>query len=157
MRYYNSSKKYNMPVVGDEPNILDDNTTSTREIKIECIRFFVNSEISKNVGDNFVIQHADSSTGILNDWYTAKSDKTVRGFTTFSNVIAKRTAAINITPLIISGSWDYDGTKERFVIPILSPIYSNDNIICSLSGKSSTKNSLIINPTSGIIEVSREV
>ena len=146
-----------MPVVGDEPNIIDDNSGNEKSLKIECIKFFVNSSITKNIGDTFVLSQTDSVTGISNNWYSAKSDKTVLGFTTFVSVIPTRTASTTITPSIISGSWEYDGQTERFKIPLLSPIYSNDNIKCSLSGKTSNRNSLVVDPNSGTIDVSREV
>ncbi|MFV0392823.1 MAG: hypothetical protein ACK5LC_00285, partial [Coprobacillaceae bacterium] len=98
MRYYNSEKKYYMPVVGDEPNIIDDNSTPDREIKIECVRFFVNSEIVKNVGDSFIIRHKSSGDGDddkAEDWFTAVSDRTIRGFTTFKTIVPSRSSPIS--------------------------------------------------------------
>lgn len=157
MRYFNTTKGYYMPIVGDEPNIIDDNATETRKITIECVRFFINSQIVKNVGDSFQIRHKNSNDGNIDNWYTAKSDKTVLGFTTFSSIAPVRTAAIAITPAIISGSWEYDGEKERFKIPLLSPIYSIDNITCSLSDKTSNRNILTIEPIAGTIEIERDV
>ncbi|MEG0388024.1 MAG: hypothetical protein RR582_06805 [Niameybacter sp.] len=157
MRYYNSTKKHYMPIVGDEPNIIDDNSTEERKIEIECVRFFLNNKITKNVGDNFTIQHTSSDEKKLNSWFTAKTAKTVLGFTTFSTIKPSRTAPIEVMPLIISGSWEYDGQNERFKIPLLSPIYSTDKIKCKLSGKVSNKNVLTIDPNAGVIEVSREV
>ncbi|WP_423363378.1 hypothetical protein [Mycoplasma sp. P36-A1] len=156
MRYYNSTQKKYMSIIGDEPTITDENT-DTRKIKINCIKFFVANTNNKNKGESFILRQTDSSTKVLNDWYTCKLGKKVMGYTTFDSIAPKRTTSVNVTPLIISGSYDYDGEKESFDIPLLAPIYANDNIKCSISNKSSTKNSLSINPESGIISVSKEV
>lgn len=157
MRYYNNTKKSYMPFIGDEPTIIDDNTGDVRELKINCIRFFVGNNTSKVKGDQFIIKHTDSITGILNNWFSCNIDRTLVGLTTFVKAKAIRTTPIVVTPSIISGSYSYDGEQESFKIPLLSPIYSNDSIKCSMSGKTSNRNALTIDPNVGTIEVSREV
>ena len=157
MRYYNSTKDYDMPVISDEPNIIDDNTEDERKITIECVRFHTFGNYLKNRNDNLIVRHRDSYTKKLNDWYKCSIDELVCNLTTFKNVVAIRQTSMSLEPMIVSGSYDYDGETERFEIPLLSPIYSNDNIKCSKSNKTSNKNLLTINPQQGIIEVSRKV
>lgn len=157
MKYYNTTKNYEMPIISDEPNIIDDNSQETRKISIECVRFHTFGSTLKNRNDNLVIRHRDSFTNFIYDWYTCQLDELIQNLTTFKNVSPARSAAMTLEPMIISGSYDYDGETERFEIPLLSPIYSNDNIKCTKSNKVSNKNILTINPKIGIIEVSRKV
>ena len=152
MTWYNSTKKYNLSPIGDEPNITDSNDGGDkREIKIECIKFWYNNSQTKNKGDNYTL----SNQGVI--YFYAKSDKTVAGFTTFTTVTPYITTAQNLTPVIVSNSYDYDGETEKFSAPLTSRIYSIDNIKCSLSGKTSNKNSITYNLGEGIIEISRKV
>jgi hypothetical protein len=141
-----------MSVIGDEPDITDDNTGDKRELKLDCIKFWINSTTTKNKGDNFTL-----SNGKLT-FFTAKSDKTKLGFTTFSSVSPIRTNSINIVlEQIISGSYEYDGETESFDIPMTLIIYSNDNITCKLSNKTSNKNSLTYDSNQGVIKISRTI
>lgn len=157
MRYFNATKDYDMPIIVDEPNIVDDNSDDERKITIECVRFHTFGTYLKNRNDTLVVKHKDSQTKITNDWFTCKIDELVCNYTTFADIVPIRTMSMMLEPMIISGSYDYDGETERFEIPLLSPIYSNDNIKCSISNKLSNKNVLTINSTKGTIEVTRKV
>lgn len=152
MKYYNPRLQQFLNLVGDEGEITDDNSDTTRSIEVGCCQLASNLNYSTapHLGDFVEIMHNNKK------WFNAVIDKNLEGYTTFINVTPSRAEPLEQTPLIISNSYTYDGETESFDVPIIEPIFANDDIICSISGFSSNKNKLTIKPLDGVVKVERE-
>ena len=151
MLWYNVTKGSAYAVIDGEPNITDSYKDNTRTITCEPVRFFIDEGRPKNINDTFRV----SNQGV--NFFTLREGSIKKGFTTFNNIQPVRTSPITINAsAIISQSYEYDGETEKFIVPQVLAVYSNDTII-SIKGKSSNRNEVVYNLEEGTIEISRTV